>query len=136
MKRVYCIAFVLALAGFCLSACKERKVNTENAAIGAEVCFEDSICDWGTLSSDSLVRDHLFWFANTGNITAVVLSAKPSCQCTDVEYIREPVRPGAKGWVRVIFDGGKSASGYFDKSVVVRFNAPDSHSLRVKGVVP
>jgi hypothetical protein len=61
-----------------------------------------------------------YTFINTGNTPLVITSAKGSCGCTGVEYVKEAVMPGAKGEIRATFNA--AALGTFNKSVFVESN--------------
>lgn len=85
-------------------------------------------------SKDSLVET-IFLFDVKGETPLVIYNVSASCGCTAVDWIKYPVKPGKKGYVKVIFYP-KGQDGYFDKRFVVESNAQKSMDLlRIKGYV-
>lgn len=85
-------------------------------------------------SKDSLVET-TFLFDVKGETPLMIHNVSVSCGCTAVDWIRHPVKPGGKGYVKVIFYP-KGQDGYFDKRFVVESNAQKSLDLlRIKGYV-
>lgn len=85
-------------------------------------------------SKDSLVET-VFFFDVKGEIPLVIHNVSVSCGCTAVDWIKHPVKPGGKGFVKVIFYP-KGQNGYFDKRFVVESNAQKNLDLlRIKGYV-
>lgn len=91
---------------------------------------EESQYVFGGLRFDSLVHyfgDILvtdgpqtctFTFTNVGDAPAAVYEVVSSCGCTDVEWTREPRRPGEKGTITATFDN-KAGPIPFDKTLTV-----------------
>lgn len=138
---------VLALAG-ALTACKqEEKADgdttgtpqpiTETASEGTtgSAAADDAPIDPATLTKISWaetnvdlgvmkegeVREHKFTFTNTGDKPLKILKAKGSCGCTTPEFSKEPVAPGATGFITARFDS-KGKPGTVRKSVTVETN--------------
>ena len=84
---------------------------------------------------DGLVK-YRFIFENTGNEPLVLLKVKAECGCTTVDYNKEPIAPGAKGFVEVSYDP-KNHSGIFDKKITVLTNGTlqPASILRITGEV-
>ena len=59
-----------------------------------------------------------FTFTNVGDTPAAVYEVVSSCGCTDVEWTREPRRPGEKGTITATFDN-KAGPIPFDKTLTV-----------------
>lgn len=95
--------------------------------------FKDSIHDFGILKNDSLIQRYEFFFKNISDVPAVVLNVIPSCKCTSAIYPKEPIMPGQNGKITVIYDGNKDNTGFFNKSVKVRFNSLNTYILRIQG---
>ena len=119
----------------CLSACthRPRPASNRSATPPAQISFADTLHDFGTFPADSARREYVFAFTNTGDGPVAVVDVALSCRCLSAEYTRTVVRPGESGQVTLVFDGTKSARGYFDKSARVRFNSPRVYTLRVRG---
>ena len=71
------------------------------------------------------LRGAVYPFTNTGNAPLVVNDVAPKCGCLRVDWIRTPVPPGGKGWVKVIYNGYQQLPHYFKKNAVVHTNAPN-----------
>ena len=127
--------YLFILFSLLLSACthRPRPASNRNAAPPAAISFADTLHDFGTFPADSARREYVFAFTNTGDGPVAVVDVALSCRCLSVEYTRTVVRPGESGQVTLVFDGTKSARGYFDKSARVRFNSPRVYTLRVRG---
>ncbi len=83
------------------------------------------------------IANHEFEFTNVGNQPIIVMDVTPSCGCTGVDWIKTPVLPGQKGWIKL---GLKTIEqhGVFNKEVYVRSNAINPHgdkryTLYIKG---
>jgi hypothetical protein len=93
----------------------------------------DSVLSMGQLELNKPAKV-IFEFENRGNAPLLITKVEPSCGCTSVEYSKEPVTPGAKGFVQTIYNA--SSLGIFSKSLIVYANTPDrSRILTIKGEV-
>lgn len=127
-------AAMLAIASLVLTACKKEnaalRIDDETAK-KAEIAhaqsgnlpvakFDTMEYDFGNIKQGDKV-EHVFKVANEGTADLVISEAKPSCGCTVPEYTKTPIKPGASGEIKVIFDStGKS--GQQEKSVTVSLN--------------
>lgn len=59
----------------------------------------------------------VFEFTNTGNQPVTITNVKPGCSCTVTDYTKEPIAPGAKGMVKIIYSA--YSVGRFHKTAVV-----------------
>ncbi len=59
-----------------------------------------------------------FTLTNNGSKAAVIYSVTTTCGCTDVEWTREPIRPGGKGEIKVTYSNDEGPYP-FDKSITV-----------------
>ena len=117
---------------FGLSACHTRG-GSEKSGYDARILFADSVHDFGILQLEDARHEHVFRFTNVGESPAVILNVAPGCKCIGVEYSRSVIRPGEKGYVKVVYDGATSSAGYFDKSIQVNINSMKPYVLRVRG---
>ena len=62
-----------------------------------------------------------YTITNTGDKPLVLSNITTSCACTDVNWTKTPIAPGAKGDISVTFDA--EALGRFDRSIVVYSNS-------------
>lgn len=127
-------AAMFAIASLVLTACKKEnaalRIDDETAK-KAEIAhaqsgnlpvakFESMEYDFGKIKQGDKV-EHIFKVTNSGTADLVISDAKPSCGCTVPEFTKTPIKPGADGQIKVIFDStGKS--GAQEKSVTVSLN--------------
>ena len=89
--------------------------------------------DFGKIPLNKPVT-HEFKFTNTGNAPLVISSVQASCGCTVTEYSKDPIAPGAEGFVKATYNAAKV--GVFTKTVTVNANAEESVvQLTIKGEV-
>lgn len=127
------LPFAFLLLASVISCKRQTPLEKTDSALMARIIFNDSIYDFGTFLSSSPIQQHAFTFVNNSNIPAVILNVVPSCQCTSVKYTQDAIPPGKSGKVEITFDGTKSATGYFSKSVRVRINSLHTYALSIKG---
>ena len=71
-------------------------------------------------------------FTNDGGQPLVFKDFKVECSCTKVFFPKDPVLPGATGFVMVVFDS-KGWNGFQDRKVVILSNAKnDEETLHFK----
>ena len=63
---------------------------------------------------------------NTGDKPLVVQQAFGSCGCTVATPPKDPIAPGAKGVIKVSYNGKGKFKGFFKKAITVRSNASNS----------
>lgn len=96
-----------------------------------EIKFDEEEYDFGKIMQGEKVS-HAFLFTNTGNKNLVVSSAAGSCGCTVPEWPKEPILPGKKSKIEVIFNS-EGKSGYQEKTVTVVTNCePATRVIRIK----
>ena len=127
--KVYGIAKRAVLLTAALLVCAAGWAQNSISAL----VFDEYEWDFGTLREVDGPVSHLFSFTNTGTGAAVITRIKVDCACTAVDYSREPVKPGGRGSVEVVFDPA-NYSGKFSKSVTVYSNG-NRNLLTVKGTV-
>jgi hypothetical protein len=100
---------------------------------GAEIEFNKNSHDYGTLEIGE-VKTGVFTYTNVGNRPLVLFDVIVSCDCTEVEWQKEPVMPGKQGEIRVIYTA--KTAGVIAKQVTVQSNAQtDRIRLQLKGNV-
>ncbi len=78
---------------------------------------------------------HDFEFTNTGDAPLVIVSARTTCTCTKVDFVKKPVMPGEKGVVRVTYEPHKIEAGTFSKVIQIHSNSKGGRELlTVSGV--
>ena len=96
--------------------------------------FEKDEHDFGKIGPTQQVS-HSFEFTNTGEADLIITSAKGSCGCTVPDYPKDPIKPGARGQIKVSFDpSGKK--GQQHKTVTILTNtASGQEKLGVKASI-
>ena len=103
----------------------------ENAAI---VSFDNAVYEFGTVQEGEKV-EYTYSFTNTGKSPLIISNVSASCGCTTPEYSKQPINPGEKGSVTVVFDS-QNQVGMQQKIITVLSNAEPSRTiLQLKGEV-
>ena len=99
----------------------------------AVIRFKGQEYDFGTIPLKEEMQ-YSFEFSNPGKTPLVISNVKTSCGCTIPEWPRKPVKPGAKGEIKVAYDA--ASPGVFHKTITVYFNGKNSPvELKIKGKV-
>ena len=77
--------------------------------------------DFGIIKEESGLQTATFEFTNTGNAPLFLSNVKASCGCTTPDWTKEPVQPGAKGFVTATYNP-LNRPGKFSKSITVTTN--------------
>ncbi|MBO7495907.1 MAG: DUF1573 domain-containing protein [Salinivirgaceae bacterium] len=102
---------------------------------GPIISWEEASYNFGDIKESDGPVTHKFEFTNKGNEPLVVTYVKPSCGCTSSDYTKEPVMPGAKGFVSATYNPD-GRPGPFSKSVTVTTNCtPEVTTIRFSGKV-
>lgn len=149
MKQI----FVLALAAITFASCQNTaKTNGGSAQTDAATAvaqegsgaaaspdaavmsFEKENYDFGKIKQGEKVA-YSYKFKNAGKSPLIILNATATCGCTVPEVPKEPIKPGAEGEIKVVFDSN-GKSGLQDKVITVTSNAqPHIASLHLTGEV-
>jgi hypothetical protein len=145
MKKI----LVMALAAVTFASCQQKgsseattadSTNTTmvSSAIATPdapvMTFETINHDFGKIKEGEKVV-YEFKFKNTGKTPLIISNASATCGCTIPEIPKDPVKPGAEGVIKVVFDStGKS--GLQDKVVTITSNAnPAINDVHLTGDV-
>lgn len=112
MKKLFVIIFAL-IAG--LSAYAGDNY--------AEIKFDVKSINLGKFPSDDALRKCAFEFTNTGTAPLIINQAFASCGCTVPTFTKEPIKPGEKGTIDVVYNGTGRLTGRFKKTITIRTNA-------------
>ena len=100
---------------------------------GAEIEFEKSYVDFGTLKVGD-VKVVTITFKNIGKKPLILDDMISSCDCTTVEWSKEPIMPGQKGTIKARYSAKNV--GLISKRLTVLSNAnTDRVILQLKGEV-
>ena len=103
---------------------------------GAVISWEKTIHNFGIIKMEDGLQKYRFVFVNTGDEPLYLSRVKSGCGCTTADYTKEPIAPGAKGYVEVIFNP-ENRLGIFDKNITVVCNATSKpvSNLKINGIV-
>lgn len=132
MKKESVGILLMMILGIWLSGCTtEPEVKAREK--GQEIWFEELVHDYGEIDQDS-DGSWIFKFKNIGETAFVINRVRSTCGCTVPEWPREPVEPGKKGEIEVIYN--TALSGTFVKSLYVYSSAANSPvKIQIKGKV-
>ena len=101
----------------------------------AVAVFETQNFDFGKIKQ-GIPATHEFTFVNKGKVPMIITNAQPSCGCTIPDWSKNPIPPGAQGFVKATFNAAGIST--FDKSITVTANVEGGViMLRIHGeVVP
>ena len=87
----------------------------------ANISFETTSYSFGTIKEVDGPVTYKFAFTNIGAAPLIISNVQASCGCTTPNWTKEPVLPGAKGFVIATFDP-RGRIGAFNKTVTVNYN--------------
>ena len=100
---------------------------------GAEIEFDIIAFDYGTLEIGD-VKTGVFTYTNVGSKPLVLFDVIVSCDCTEVEWQKEPVMPGKTATIKAVYTA--KTAGLIAKQITVQSNAQtDRLKLQLKGNV-
>jgi hypothetical protein len=115
-----------------VNAVKERPA--PDAGPTTKMTFEQDVFNFGEISQGELIKN-VFVFTNTGKEPLIISNAKGSCGCTVPEFPKDPIMPGEKGQLLVVFNT-KNKKGNQSKRVTITANTePVNTYLSIKGKV-
>lgn len=95
--------------------------------------WEATEFDFGNLEQGK-PQTKVFSFENSGGEPLVISAVQSSCGCTVADYSKEPIAPGAKGFVKLTYNAANK--GAFNKVVALTANTdPGQVQLKVRGNV-
>ena len=99
------------------------------------ISWAKTVHDFGTFNEADGIQTAIFEFTNTGDKPLFLTNVKASCGCTATDYTKEPVQPGAKGYVKASYNP-KNRPGKFTKQITVTTNEFQPTSIvRITGEV-
>jgi len=105
---------------------------------GPGIAFANLTHDFGKINESDGAVTTTFEFTNNGTEPLILSEVRASCGCTTPDWTKEPVAPGATGFVKATYNT-KGRPGMFDKSITVKTNATaeglETIRLNIKGEV-
>ncbi len=100
-----------------------------------KISFAETVHDFGEIKESDGKVAYTFEFKNIGAQPLIVRDVKASCGCTTPTWSKEPVLPGASGFVKAVFDP-HGRPGNFSKGITVFSNDASGRTiLRIVGMV-
>jgi hypothetical protein len=101
---------------------------------GPAITFIVNQADLGDLRQGEKA-EYLFEFTNMGNKPLVIQNVISTCGCTVPQWPKEPVKPGEKSVLKVVFDSSGKI-GRQNKIITIRSNVPGpDKKLRISAMV-
>ena len=123
----------------CLAVCSllavqaQEKKNTTYKGTAPEIQFDKLSVDFGTLKVGD-VKTVTVTFTNIGKKPLILDDVISSCDCTTVDWSKQPIMPGKKGSIKATYTA--KHSGLISKRLTVLSNAnTDRVILQLKGNV-
>ena len=104
-------------------------------SLSAQLRFEKSSHDFGTIAEDGGSVEHLFRCRNISSSPVVIVATKTSCGCTKVEFSRKPIPTDSVATLRVIFNPMNYPGSFARKIVVVTSEGVMAEQLLITGKV-
>ena len=96
--------------------------------------FEEEVKDFGKITQGESVKT-IFKFRNVGKTNLIISSAQGSCGCTVPQWPKEPIKPGEKGEIEVVFNS-EGKSGLQNKTITLVANTiPNTKVIALKGEI-
>ena len=100
-----------------------------------KLAFDKTQHNFGKIGEGDGAASYDFAFKNTGATPLIIQDVRTTCGCTTPEWTKEPIRPGATGFIKVSYDV-KGRPGAIDKTISVYSNStPSPLNLRIIGEV-
>jgi hypothetical protein len=98
------------------------------------VKFDEYNHDFGTIDEGDS-PEHIFTFTNTGDNPLILEKCKGSCGCTVPKCPKNPIAPGEKGEIKVVFNSKGKKNSQTKKVTVTGNTDPGQTILTIKAQV-
>lgn len=95
MKRLFMI-LASAVMLSCLNVAAQEKISDD-------ITIDRTVHNFGDILLGSGPVSCTFTITNTGSKPAVIYNVTTTCGCTDVNWTKEPIRPGQTGKISVTY---------------------------------
>jgi len=129
---------ILLFLSFLLVSCLTFAQNTEKKVElttdgKANFKWKVTSIDFGDIIQ-SIPKTAEFELTNTGVAPIIINNAVGSCGCTNVDFPKEPLKPGQTAKIKATYNA--AAMGSFHKTITVYMSAtPEPQVLEIKGTV-
>jgi len=101
----------------------------------AKISFENLTHDFGLIKEEAGVVSFNYEFKNSGTTPLLIQRVITTCNCTVSDWPKEPILPGSKGLIKVVYNP-KGRPGSFNQTITVYSNADAATTiLQITGKV-
>lgn len=132
-----CIVLLLACSGQNgrdVSGSSSVSDSSQDASNQADISFDTLSHDFGTILEGEMVVCY-FEYENSGTDDLLVSSVKAGCGCTTPNWDKEPLKPGEKSSLEVMFDARGRSGSQLKSVTVLSSSLTPSVSLTIKANV-
>ena len=97
---------------------------------GADIEFQTTVVDFGSIEQDGGKQMMRLSFTNTGDVPLVVTEVRTSCSCMSVKYERKKIEPSERGVLTITLDPAKALKGKYYRVMQV-FSTAKSGTKRI-----
>ena len=97
---------------------------------GADIEFQSTVVDFGSIEQDGGKQMMRLSFTNTGDVPLVVTEVRTSCSCMSVKYERKKIEPSERGVLTIPLDPAKALKGQYYRVMQV-FSTAKSGTKRI-----
>lgn len=111
MKKIFSILFLIMLPVLALAADK------------AQIHFDSTRHDFGTIKADGGTVTAEYRYTNTGSIPLVIdYVGNGGCGCTKPSYPKEPLAPGKSAVIKIHFNPSGRAGQEVNREIKIKAN--------------
>jgi hypothetical protein len=121
LHRTFAMLLLALLSVVCATA-QEPK--------GADIEFQSTVVDFGSIEQDGGKQMMRLSFTNTGDVPLVVTEVRTSCSCMSVKYERKKIEPSERGVLTITLDPAKALKGQYYRVMQV-FSTAKSGTKRI-----
>ncbi|MFZ6052539.1 DUF1573 domain-containing protein [Halocola ammonii] len=111
----------------------QKKEQAQNQPV-TSIKFDEYNHDFGTINEGDS-PEHVFTFTNTGDNPLILEKCKGSCGCTVPNCPKNPIAPGEKGEIKVVFNSKGKKNSQTKKVTVTGNTDPVQTILTIKAQV-
>lgn len=126
---ISCLSIILFVACVDRSGKQDSSYSSLNDTIQGipQIEFDVESHDFGDIIQGEVVS-YTFFYENAGEGGLLITSASATCGCTIPNYSKEPLTPGERGKLEVVFDS-KGKIGAQNKSIAIRTNGTPARKI-------
>ncbi|MGI6224507.1 MAG: DUF1573 domain-containing protein [Prevotella sp.] len=115
----------LTIIALCLFSCQKHSAVKIEPGAGRLVLDKDTF-DFEEIGDREPPVSHTFHITNGGTDPLVINKVEAGCECTTVEYTKEPIPSGEEGELKVTLDPSKMQFGHAFRTIQVYSNTKGS----------